>query len=1010
MSEPTDPLETVFAAALDAPSPAARAALLDRACRDNDPLRERVEALLRAHDRAGTFLDSPATTASTRQATPGEEPGDRVGPYMLRQQIGEGGMGVVFIAEQNDPVRRRVALKIIKPGMDSRQVLARFDVERRALALMDHPNIARVLDAGATPTGRPYFVMELVQGVPITQFCDDGRLTLRQRLELFVPVCHAIQHAHQKGIIHRDIKASNVLVTMYDDRPTPKVIDFGLAKALESASGRLTDQTLVTGLGIMVGTLEYMSPEQAEFNAQDVDTRADIYSLGALLYELITGSTPLARERLKHLAVTEVLHMIREEEPPGPSTRISESHGSLAGLSAERKLERARLTREVRGELDWIVMKCLEKDRTRRYETASGLARDIQRYLRDEPVEASPPSTLYRLRKLARKNWRLIGAAAAFVLLLAVGAGVSAWQAVRARAAEGNAISALDREAEQARQARRSEARSAAVLKFFQDKVLAAARPKGQEGGLRRDATIREALDQAEPEIASAFAGEPLVEATIRNTLGVSYWYLGALDQARRQQERALALRRQMLGRGHPETVGALNDLAIVLQMQGKNDEAQKLLEEVVEVKRRTLGPEDPSTLRSVSNLATMMALEGLLEEALKLAQETLEIQRRVDGPEKIVTLRSEYNVATMRRYLGHLDEARTSLENTIHTLVRAFGPEHQDTLRAEVCLGELLLDQGEPDEARKLFEKVLEAQGRVLGATNDETIVTMTNLAETLRVQGRLVEARKLAEAALEQHRRILGPEHPMTLVALGVLASVERDSGRLAEAKTGYEHALDAMRRILSPRTPELQKTMNAYAWMLAMASDQSFRDPRRALELAQEIVRITPTPRIREVWTTLAAAHYRAGDGKAAIAAIETSEVRAPGRFAAANGFILAMAYWQLGEKEKARDAYALAVQSMEKSKGLAEPELASLRREAGQLLGASAPTISPKGDDKSDQSRQSHRPSIDSVGPRRRPQPGLHVAKPPPAVGQEERRALSEIPQPGLQESTDTRSVR
>ena len=346
-----------------------------------------------------------------------EQPGTVIGPYKLLQQIGEGGMGTVYMAEQTRPVQRKVALKVIKPGMDSRQVIARFEAERQALAMMDHVNIARVLDAGATESGRPYFVMELVHGVPITKYCDDNHLTPRERLELFVPVCQAIQHAHQKGIIHRDIKPSNVMITLYDGKPVPKVIDFGVAKATEQ---KLTERTLFTQYGTMVGTLEYMSPEQAEMSALGVDTRSDIYSLGVLLYELLTGSTPLSHKRVTEAAYAEILRMIKEEEPPRPSTRLSDSGEALASISAQRHMEPAKLTKLVRGELDWIVMKTLEKDRNRRYETANGFAADVQRYLDDEPVQACPPSAWYRFRKFARRNKTALATAAVVVSALCI--------------------------------------------------------------------------------------------------------------------------------------------------------------------------------------------------------------------------------------------------------------------------------------------------------------------------------------------------------------------------------------------------------------------------------------------------------------------------------------------------------------------------------------------------------------------------------------------------------------
>jgi len=422
MSTPS-PLEAIFFAALEKGSPAERASYLDEACGDDCGLRERIERMLTAQAKAGSFLEVPAGEIDRTTDQPiSEKPGTVIGRYKLLEEIGEGGMGAVWMAEQTEPVKRKVALKIIKAGMDTGQVVARFEAERQALALMDHPNIAKVFDGGTTASGRPFFAMELVKGVPITRYCDEHRLTPRERLELFLPVCQAIQHAHQKGIIHRDVKPSNVLVAPYDGRPVPKVIDFGVAKA---TGQRLTERTLFTGFGAVVGTLEYMSPEQAELNNQDIDTRSDIYSLGVLLYELLTGTTPLSRERLSQAAFTEMLRLIREDEPPKPSTRLSESKDALPSISAQRHTEPAKLTKLVRGELDWIVMKSLEKDRNRRYETANGFALDIERYLADEPVEACPPSVAYRLRKFARRNKaRLAVAGLVLFFLILLGGGV----------------------------------------------------------------------------------------------------------------------------------------------------------------------------------------------------------------------------------------------------------------------------------------------------------------------------------------------------------------------------------------------------------------------------------------------------------------------------------------------------------------------------------------------------------------------------------------------------------
>jgi serine/threonine protein kinase/tetratricopeptide (TPR) repeat protein len=422
---PADPrrVKELFGAALDLPDASARHALLDRECSDDPELRQRLEVLLAAHNQPGSMLErplamqaEPATdTFRPRSETVGTVIADR---YKLLELIGEGGMGTVWMAQQTEPVRRAVAVKLVKPGMDTKQVLARFEAERQALALMDHPNIAKVHDAGVTPDGRPFFAMELVKGVPITRYCDEHHLTPRQRLELFVPVCHAIQHAHQKGIIHRDLKPSNVLVALYDDKPLPKIIDFGVAKA---TGQQLTEQTLHTGFGSVVGTVEYMSPEQARFNNLDIDTRSDIYSLGVLLYELLAGSPPFTRKELEQAGVLEMLRVIREEEPSKPSTKLSTANG-LPTLAANRGTEPAKLTRLVRGELDWIVMKALEKDCNRRYETANGFAADVQRYLADEPVQACPPSAWYRLAKFVRRN--KVPVIAAGLLFFALVAGV----------------------------------------------------------------------------------------------------------------------------------------------------------------------------------------------------------------------------------------------------------------------------------------------------------------------------------------------------------------------------------------------------------------------------------------------------------------------------------------------------------------------------------------------------------------------------------------------------------
>jgi len=503
-------LDSIFCGAIGIASGEERAAFIAQACGSDDELRRRVERLIDAHFQAGNVLQSPSASATRAvgSAPATEDAGADIGPYRLLQAIGEGGMGTVFMAEQTRPLRRTVALKLIKAGMDSRQVLARFAAERQALALMDHPNIAKVLDAGTTDSRRPYFVMELVKGIPITRFCDKGRLTLRERLELFIPVCQAVQHAHQKGIIHRDLKPSNVLIALYDGQPVPKVIDFGVAKA---TGQRLTDQTLFTDFGAVVGTLEYMSPEQAELNQLDIDTRSDIYSLGVLLYELLTGSTPLDRKRIKESALLEVLRVIREEESPRPSLRLSTTE-ELPSIAACRHVEPQKLRGLVRGELDWIVMKALEKDRNRRYETANGLAADLRRYLEDEPVQACPPSAGYRMRRLIRRHKLAISTVLLVAAALVFGIVVSTWQAMRARDAERLAENRLGAE------------------KSARGQAEAARAEEGKQRGLaeRRRAESEESRRSLESTLADMYTAQGLMAAERDQPAQAVLWFASA--------------------------------------------------------------------------------------------------------------------------------------------------------------------------------------------------------------------------------------------------------------------------------------------------------------------------------------------------------------------------------------------------------------------------------------------------------------------------------------------------
>jgi serine/threonine protein kinase len=522
-----DRAETIFDGALQLPAEQ-RDAYVRQACGNDVPLRERVASLLNAHGAAGGFLEEPAAPArnpTIMLAIPvTEKPGDRIGRYKLLQQIGEGGCGVVYMAEQEEPVRRRVALKVIKLGMDTKSVIARFEAERQALALMDHPNIAKVLDAGGTDTGRPYFVMELVRGIRITDYCDQNKLSTAERLKLFTQVCHAIQHAHQKGIIHRDIKPSNILVTLHDGVPVPKVIDFGIAKATQ---GRLTDQTLFTAFEQFIGTPAYMSPEQAEMSGLDVDTRSDIYALGVLLYELLTGWTPFDPKELLKSGLDELRRMIREDEPARPSTRLSTMlDADLTAVAQRRQSEAPKLVHLLRGDLDWIVMKALEKDRTRRYETANGLALDIDRYMKNEPIVARPPSAMYRFQKLVRRNRAAVATIGTGFTVLVIGLAASLYLFAQERKARERADAA---ERIQARLAKEAEARR------LQDAKWAGV---GQRVGMGALFIMQGKFDEAERELGNV----PLSVLTYSNFVATAPLFSLLGDRHARHGEWPLAI------------------------------------------------------------------------------------------------------------------------------------------------------------------------------------------------------------------------------------------------------------------------------------------------------------------------------------------------------------------------------------------------------------------------------------------------------------------------------------
>jgi serine/threonine protein kinase/tetratricopeptide (TPR) repeat protein len=866
----------LFIEALQKADDAEQAKFLKTACAGDDGLRRSVERLLEEHRRQESFIldASPPGVGGTIAQPPLESPGAQIGPYQLLEQIGEGGMGVVFMAEQHEPVRRRVALKVIKPGMDTRQVIARFEAERQALAVMDHPNIAKVLDAGATASGRPYFVMELVRGLPITDYCDQAHLPPRERLELFLRVCHAVQHAHQKGIIHRDLKPTNVLVSVHDGQASIKVIDFGVAKA---TGVQLSDKTLFTGFAQMIGTPLYMSPEQAG-QSPDIDTRSDIYSLGVLLYELLTGTTPFDKERFKQAAFEEIRRIIREEEPPKPSTRLSDSKDSLPSVSALRQSEPAKLTKLVRGDLDWVVMKALEKDRNRRYETANGFGADVQRYLNDEPVLACPPSTAYRVRKFIRRNKVALGTICIVFAALAAGAAVASWQAVIATYAKQEALAAAEAENQAKEQAETREAETQAVLGFVEDKILAAARPLGQAGGLGHDVTLRRAVEAAIPYVATSFSDQPLIEARLRATLGKSFRCLGDVKNAVEQYKIARGLYAKHLGLDHARTLVAMCNMANAYDVDQFN-QALPLFEQTIEKMKKQLGPLHRHTLICMDNLACAYLNAGQFDKALKLYEETLAKKKESLGADDLITLVTVHNLANMYRHIGHPGKAVRLLEESLPQLTGKQGPDHPDTLVATVNLAVAYIAVHQLENAQPLLERALDKMKKVLGEDHPTTLIATHDLAALYAARGRLDEAIVLHKQTLERSKAILGPDHRETETAAYGLASAYVEAGRLDLGISLFEECLSRRKDKLGADHPSTFATMHQLARAYRLAGF-----PEKAIPLFQEALagmqdKIGPEhPNTFSTKNSLATAYLSAGHIEKALplfeATVETS----------------------------------------------------------------------------------------------------------------------------------------
>ena len=773
----------------------------------------REAADLRGADLAA-FLSSqnlPAEVAAevrellvSREAEATADPGDmewRFGPFRLIDELGQGAMGTVYRAEQERPLRRTVAIKVVRPGLRSQEVLERFEIERRVLAMMDHPGIARVYDAGETPNGRPYFAMEYVPGLPITEFCARHSLSTRQRLGLIVEICDALQHAHQKGIIHRDIKPSNVLVCYADGRPSVKVIDFGVARALRSAEA----ETLATMFGSVVGTLAYMSPEQSACDSSVADTRSDIYSIGALAYELVTGSAPLVFEKtastLGVAGLAAALERIQSEEPAAPS-RVAKA----AGRDAKP------LAREV----DWILLKALDKDPARRYQSANALARDLQRHFHGEAVEAGPPSTLYKIGKLARSYRSLLATVAAFVLVLALATVVSVRQAIRATAAEHAALIERDRALAAQREvaAGRDRALSAernaqrerdvalaerhradgeaaaaqAIDNFLRNDLLgqAAGVAQANRGNTpTRDLKVRDALDRAAASVAGRFPAQPAVEAAIRFTIGLTYHDLGIYPQARAQLERCLELRRQVLPRDHPETLEAIHMLAAVARGEGRFADAERLYRDVYERRGRVLGRDHPDTLRSLHGVAITLRSLDKTAEAIAIHQQVLETRLRSLGEGHPDTMRSLNDLAIAHIYTqGGEKKGLDFAERAYRLRLEKLGAAHPETLTSHHAYALALYNDSQNSPAAAEFARVIPHMEAVHGRDYNETINALGNYALTLAALHRFSDATRLEAEALERRRRVSGASHFETLKKHGDVGLALFNEGRIEEA----------------------------------------------------------------------------------------------------------------------------------------------------------------------------------------------------------------------------------
>jgi len=720
-----------------------------------------------------------------------------IGPYHLLQLIGEGGMGQVWLAEQKQPVRRRVALKLIKVGMDTREVVARFESERQALALMDHPAIAKVFDAGSTPEGRPYFVMEFVAGLPITDYCDRHKLTMRQRMELFILVCEGVQHAHQKAIIHRDLKPTNILVTEVDGKPVPRIIDFGVAKA---TSQQLNPGTMYTRAGAMIGTPGYMSPEQADSGGEDLDTRSDVYSLGVVFYELLVGALPI---EFAKLAYDEMLRRLRETDAPKPSTRVRTLGQTSLTNAQNRGVDAVALTRQLRGDADAIALKALEKDRKRRYASPADLAADIGRYLRHEPVTAHAPSLPYRARKYVRRHTLGVGLVAAIILLLV---GLAIAQTIELR------------------RIRQQRDRADRITEFMTN-MFKVSDPSHARGN---DVRVREILDKASSQVLSGLDKDPLDQAQLMAVMGDVYENLGMYPQAESLLRRALVGRTRLLGDKNEDTLKSMYSLASLLREESRTAEGEKLSRQTLDLRRRADGPEARGTVESMSQLGLILNDEGRYPEAEEMHRGALAIASRKFGTNDPITVNAASNLAIDLAYEGKFAQAEEQFRSVLEMDRDSLGADDPKTIAAEINVGAILLQEDKYPQAEQLMRALLDRERRVLGPEHPTTLLTMGNLGLVLSQEKRRTEAEQLFRETLAIKQKKLGPEHRSTLVTAGNLADVLREEGKLAEAETLTRETLAIERRTLGNDHSDTQETVLTLGQLLTAQGHYAEAEP--------------------------------------------------------------------------------------------------------------------------------------------------------------------------------------